>query len=185
MIALPNECLFEIFINLSGNYKSLFSCLLVSRRWCRNVVPILWNELDISKNKNLLKTCLLLLNDEEQVKLIPFDLILSKNQNPLFLYTSYTTVIKINSDDGIINWINQEGHGSRYSTYYSCLNIVQSIKYSLTLMFLRTCKKLKDLSIYGKSINLLDLILVKNFSLTSLKCPNNELDSEEINVEIY
>ncbi|KAF0467840.1 f-box domain-containing protein [Gigaspora margarita] len=90
MIALPNECLSEIFNNLNKGYKILFSCLLVNRQWCRNVVPILWNEpLSHTGDRRLTRIYLLLFNDEEKAPLIPLNILLPNGPKPLFEYTSH------------------------------------------------------------------------------------------------
>ncbi|KAF0557219.1 RNI-like protein [Gigaspora margarita] len=100
MIPLPNECLHGIFSNIKGQHNNLFSCLLVNRQWCVNVLPILWNELDVFWNWKLVRTCLLALNSEERAQLEPFKIILPKESKLLFEYTSYIKTIKIDSDDG-------------------------------------------------------------------------------------
>ncbi|CAG8594509.1 13296_t:CDS:1 [Ambispora gerdemannii] len=40
---LPLETLCEIVVNLQGDSRTLFSCLRVSRAWCRQVVSVLWS----------------------------------------------------------------------------------------------------------------------------------------------
>ncbi|KAF0525405.1 f-box domain-containing protein [Gigaspora margarita] len=176
MITLPNECLFEILYNLKDYRRSLYSCLLVNRQWCRNVVPILWSELDVFKNKALVKTCLLMLNTEEQALLIPFNIMLPNNSKPLFEYTTYVTDINIDSVDGIINWLYHE----KQEFHYSWSTVTKIIKHSLTLMLLRTSVKLKYLSVRGKAVNLLEKILIKSTSLSSLTFSRNELLPEDI-----
>ncbi|RIA79413.1 hypothetical protein C1645_882679 [Glomus cerebriforme] len=42
MSQLNNDILFLIFEELQDDSKSLFSCLLVNRIWCKNAIPILW-----------------------------------------------------------------------------------------------------------------------------------------------
>ncbi|EXX52613.1 uncharacterized protein OCT59_003827 [Rhizophagus irregularis] len=64
---LPTECLEKIFKNLDNE---LFSCLLVCRSWCRNIVPILWSKPfdKLSKNSKykLIRTYITCLSDEEK-----------------------------------------------------------------------------------------------------------------------
>ncbi|KAF0562537.1 f-box domain-containing protein [Gigaspora margarita] len=97
MIALPNECYYQIFNNLRCNddyYRDLFSCILVNRHWCRVAIPILWSEPEQHfKDEIIIRTFLLTLNTEEQALLIPFKNILPNGQKPLFEYTSYITSI--------------------------------------------------------------------------------------------
>ncbi|KAF0547089.1 hypothetical protein F8M41_000876 [Gigaspora margarita] len=180
MIKLPNECLFEIFINLKGYNRNLFSCLLVNRQWCRNIIPILWSGPVPFYNRKFIRTCLSGLNVEEQTQLIPFEVILSNNPILLFDYTTYITTIDISSDNGIIDWLNHEGYRSHGLISYKY--VAQSIKYSLVAMFLRTCIKLKDLNVHNigcnKIMNLLAEILYKDTTLTSLSITSSNLDYE-------
>ncbi|CAG8454530.1 5921_t:CDS:2 [Diversispora eburnea] len=42
MATLPSEVFDEIFRHLKFDKRSLYSCLLVNRFWCRKVVPLIW-----------------------------------------------------------------------------------------------------------------------------------------------
>ncbi|KAF0559069.1 hypothetical protein F8M41_007037 [Gigaspora margarita] len=108
MIALPNECLFEIFTYLKN--EDLFSSLLVSRKWCGIVVPILWSKLNTFKSKKLIKICLLSLNAEEMKQLLPFNIMLPNCPKPLFEYTSFIKTIYFDTNSGIIDWLDREGN---------------------------------------------------------------------------
>ncbi|KAF0387217.1 hypothetical protein F8M41_011260 [Gigaspora margarita] len=112
MMKLPNECFVYIFNNLQKDYKSLYSCLLVNRHWCRIVVPILWSDIANKLNKSkLINTCLLALNAEEQASLTPLNINLPNNLEPLlFEYTSYTTTVSSSLNDGIIKWLKINGY---------------------------------------------------------------------------
>ncbi|KAF0476378.1 hypothetical protein F8M41_024396 [Gigaspora margarita] len=102
---LPCECLLEIFNKFRDN--SLFSCLLVNRRWCRIIVPILWRNIDKHLgDRRAIRICLLSLNAEEQTLLIPFNIALPNCPKPLFEYTSYTTSISDHLNIGIVDWFN-------------------------------------------------------------------------------
>ncbi|KAF0508687.1 f-box domain-containing protein [Gigaspora margarita] len=178
MITLPTECIFEIFNNLQNYdgsllYKSLFSCLLINRQWCRIIVPILWSNPALC-DKSFIRTCLLSLNSEEQSSLIPFNIILPKNSKPLFEYTSHITSINNNLSDGINDWLKNESH--RFLN-----EPMNAIKCSLISMFLRTSRKLKYLSFSGIIYN--HIILAENISenttLISLNFSHNYLNSQE------
>src|SRR6185369_701146 len=41
--ALPPETLSQVFQNLQGDSRSLYACALVNRKWCRQVIPVLWS----------------------------------------------------------------------------------------------------------------------------------------------
>src|SRR5690349_8231708 len=111
MITLPNECLIEIFNNFQTKYKTLFSCLLVNRQWCRLIVPILWSEpTEHFDDKRLIRIYLSALNAEEQALLIPFNIILPSYPRLLFEYVSYTTSVGFNLSYGVENWLKSDGY---------------------------------------------------------------------------
>ncbi|KAF0408299.1 RNI-like protein [Gigaspora margarita] len=178
MKTLPNECLLGIFNNLqtcNGNlfYRSLFSCLLVNRKWCRIIIPILWSKPTL-RNKMFIRTCLLLLNVEEQALLIPFNITLPNNSTPLFKYTSYISHLNCRSNDlglGIKYWLENEFHFN-----FEAFPLISIIKYSLIKMFLRTNIGYNQLgSECGKIIA---ETLCINTTLTSLNIERNQLGSE-------
>ncbi|KAF0549650.1 f-box domain-containing protein [Gigaspora margarita] len=185
MTQLPDECLSEIFLNLEGQYKNLFSCLLVNRQWCRNVVPILWSEPEFFKNCKLVRTCLLALNSEERALLTSHNIMLQDDQNPFFDYPRYITAIYILTDTGIINWFKNEVVSSHNSTHVkidSKSPKVQIIRYALTIMLLRKTEKPKYLRVYGpihnKMVDLLAKIFIHNKTLTFLSLEDNKLTSK-------
>ncbi|KAF0559582.1 f-box domain-containing protein [Gigaspora margarita] len=170
---LPNECLYDIFNKLRTDRKSLFSCLLVNRLWCRIIIPILWSEPGVHfKDKRLVKICLSALNTEEQALLIPFNLILPKNLKPLFEYASnITSVNYYYLNKGIENYYN-ETYGNRIS----------AIENSLALMFLRSSKNLKHLYFIGNIYNETLFVekLCKNTSIVSLSFSDCYLKDEAL-----
>ncbi|KAF0562530.1 f-box domain-containing protein [Gigaspora margarita] len=190
MIALPNECYYQIFNNPRLNHKNLFSCALVNRQWCRVIIPILWSEPKRHfKDIRLIRIFLLTLNSEEQDLLISFKINFPNYPKPLFEYTNYITSVTYDLYNGVRNWL-------RYERYKIENELVNAVVGSLTEMFLRTSKNLKHLdfndsicdpilldylyenttitSMYiftdfkSKAIGGLLKILYKNFTLTSL-----------------
>ncbi|KAF0557656.1 f-box domain-containing protein [Gigaspora margarita] len=111
MIELPNECLSEIFKsfgnNNNKNYRFLFSCLLVNRQWCRNVIPVLWSRsLSCIDDRRLMRIYLLSLNAEEKAPLIPLNISLPDGPKPLFEYSFYTISINYHYlEKGIMKWL--------------------------------------------------------------------------------
>ncbi|KAF0496471.1 f-box domain-containing protein [Gigaspora margarita] len=164
MIPLPNECYHIIFNNFRSDYKNLFSYALVNRQWCRIVIPILWNDPNHHfKDKRLIKIFLLTLNAEEQALLIPFKITLPNQSKPLFEYTSYITSVNNCLDVGIRNFLG-------YKTGCALENIV---KCSLIVMFLRTSKKLRHLSLNEVICNQLIFVsLCENATITSMRLHN-------------
>ncbi|KAF0345979.1 f-box domain-containing protein [Gigaspora margarita] len=207
MINLPNECILKIFDNFKTDYKCLYSCLLVNRHWCRITVPLLWREpMNFLGDKRLIEVFLLTLNSEEQSLLSPFKLLLPNYSKPLLEYTSYIISVNNHLYDGIENWLRHEGYYDK--KYVIVSDIEDAIKCSLILMFLRTNKKLKYLSLNGiicyklifenlykndtiismdyhfnndfksSEIDALIKILSKSTTLTSLNLSNNQLGSD-------
>ncbi|KAF0532412.1 f-box domain-containing protein [Gigaspora margarita] len=158
MIALPNECFLKIFSNFSndGDYKSLFSCLFVNRHWCRIIIPILWRQPTVHfDDRRLIRMYLLELNSEEQASIVPFKIILPVDPKPLFEYTSFTTSVGFCLDDGVKNWLIDEGY--RTDRFHDSDDDydepVNAIICSLIVMLLRTSNNLKHLRFNGSICN--------------------------------
>src|SRR6266542_6886904 len=41
---LPIECMQQVFDNIQDQGEGIYSALLVNRYWCRNIIPILWEQ---------------------------------------------------------------------------------------------------------------------------------------------
>ncbi|RIB18121.1 hypothetical protein C2G38_2185509 [Gigaspora rosea] len=180
MIELPNECLFEIFTYLKN--EDLFSSLLVNRKWCRIVVPILWSKLNTFKSRKLIKICLLSLNAEETKQLLPFKIMLPNGPKPLFEYTSFIKTIYFDTDSGIMDWLDHEGNYPPYLKKKKwSINVAHTIGSSLVTMFLRTCVRLNDLRVceinYNQMISLAEN-LCKTAALKFLGFANNKFEYE-------
>ncbi|KAF0508331.1 f-box domain-containing protein [Gigaspora margarita] len=181
MLNLPNECLFEILNNFKSynnvDYRSLFSCLLVNRQWCRSAIPILWSKIEISNNGKLIRICLSELNTEEKALLIPFRIFLPNNPKPLFEYLAYTTDLIIDTTYGIQEWLCDSIVLDPIFSF-STQNAVDAVGDSLIRLFLRTSKKLKYLTFLSgyllynplglEGIQVLAKALDKDTTLTSL-----------------
>ncbi|KAF0512846.1 f-box domain-containing protein [Gigaspora margarita] len=155
-MVFPDEILLETFKHIQTDYRSLFSCLLVNRQWCKIIVPILWSEpIKHVDDKRLIKIYLSELNAKEQASLIPFNIFLPNYPKPLFDYASYTTTVGFHLTDGILSWLNNEGLGE---IIYDIIEteVEFAIKCSLISMFLRKNEKLKHLEIKG-NINMMIL----------------------------
>ncbi|CAI2176185.1 18519_t:CDS:1 [Funneliformis geosporum] len=110
MVQLPADCIQEILKFLDNN---LFSCLLINRRWCRNTVPLIWNNpfrfegLSDKKNLRFLDNYLKSLNQEENDWLEQKGIVLGHEQPILFDYASFLEVIKFDKLDLTIkNWVD-------------------------------------------------------------------------------
>ncbi|RIB02804.1 hypothetical protein C2G38_2049782 [Gigaspora rosea] len=122
------------------------SCALVSRQWCKFIIPILWSEPGNNfRDTRLIRTCLLTLNAEEQASLIPFDISLPSHQKPLFEHTSFITSVNDYLSKGIKNWLSNPNLFSwlPYDHWFSYGELEHAVKCSLITMLLRTGKNLK------------------------------------------
>ncbi|GBB90286.1 hypothetical protein RclHR1_01720007 [Rhizophagus clarus] len=98
---LPTECLEKIFKNLDNNENDensgLFSCLLVCRSWCKNIVPILWSKpfykLPKDSRYKLIRTYITCLSDEEKsylnTQLLKHGIRIPYTTHSLFNYSIY------------------------------------------------------------------------------------------------
>ncbi|RIA98389.1 hypothetical protein C1645_812804 [Glomus cerebriforme] len=93
---LPADCLDQIFKCLDEDGKSLHSCLLVNRKWCEIVVPILWSnpwkfekQSDCAYWTTITSTILLCLPKDSQDLLRKNNIIKSNFNRPLFDYVRY------------------------------------------------------------------------------------------------
>src|SRR6266542_5194438 len=70
---LPTECMQEIFKHVQAQGFGLYSCLLVNRYWCKNIIPLLWSrpfEVLSSENRyKLIHTYLACLDREDYLSL--------------------------------------------------------------------------------------------------------------------
>ncbi|KAF0545014.1 protein NLRC3-like [Gigaspora margarita] len=165
MIKLPNECYYMIFNNFQNNSKSLFSCALVNRQWCRIIIPILWSEPEYHfKDIRLIKILLLMLKVEEKALLVPYKINFQRHTNPLFEYTNYIKSVGYELYSGVKKFLGNK-------KYQKNINEVENaIKCSLIAMILRTGKNLKYL--YLDEIICNKIIIEKlyeNTTITSIK----------------
>ncbi|KAF0437757.1 hypothetical protein F8M41_004348 [Gigaspora margarita] len=173
---LPLECLLEI---LKLRNEKLFPCLLVNRRWCRIVVPLLWKNMDFHLyDGRLIRTCLSALNAEEQAFLIPFEISLPSYSKPLFEYTNYTTSISDHMNIGIIDWFDYYDE----SVEDVSIGLQNALRCSLIAMFLRTNKKLKHLKVNGIIYEEITKDFCRNNTITTLELQSNNFSSKELMV---
>jgi Leucine-rich repeat (LRR) protein len=71
---LPTECMLEIFKHVQAQDSAgLYSCLLVNRYWCKNIVPLLWSRpfegLSTENRYKLIRTYLACLDREDYLNL--------------------------------------------------------------------------------------------------------------------
>ncbi|RIA81699.1 hypothetical protein C1645_809944 [Glomus cerebriforme] len=91
---LPTECMLEIFKHVQAQGSGLYSCLLVNRYWCKNVIPLLCSrpfKSLVSENRyKLIHTYLACLDHEEysslNSSLKSYDIEIPEISLPLFNY---------------------------------------------------------------------------------------------------
>src|SRR6201999_2324060 len=96
------------------DFKTLYSCALVSRLWCRLAIPLLWEDpfsIKFPKNYHFIEIYLHNLNDHDKLKLneygISNDLFPS---NILFNYPSFIKCLDTQRiSNSIENWVTAIG----------------------------------------------------------------------------
>ncbi|PKC70175.1 hypothetical protein RhiirA1_532897 [Rhizophagus irregularis] len=93
------ELINEILPYLRNDYKTLYSCILVNRLWCRLAIPLLWEDpfsKKFPKNYRFIEIYLHYLNDNDKAKLNEYGIITdSFPTNTLFNYPSFIKCLKI------------------------------------------------------------------------------------------
>ncbi|RIA99934.1 hypothetical protein C2G38_2236483, partial [Gigaspora rosea] len=177
MTPLPVEVFWEILKYLKHDHKTLFSCLLTSRKLCEITVPILWNEPNLESPK-LVRTLISGLGRKEVKTFIP-----QNQQKPIFNYAQYIKTVSSGLTAGINKLIqSEENFKSMY--FYDVL-------YELIKMILHSSKGLKILEIDGneRRLNyrfkaLITYALNKKNALVSLQLLNLSIDDIEEQKEL-
>ncbi|PKY42827.1 hypothetical protein RhiirA4_456705 [Rhizophagus irregularis] len=94
---LPTECMLEIFKHVQAQDSGLYSCLLVNRYWCKNIVPLLWSRpfeaLSTENRYKLIHTYLACLDREDYLNLSSslqsYNIKIIEIRQPLFNYSMY------------------------------------------------------------------------------------------------
>src|SRR4051794_7651010 len=94
MLKLDEDVLYLILKEFQNDRKSLYSCLMVNRAWCKTTIPILWinpHPTDSAKITMLFNIILSHLSEEsrEILKNKEIFLLTEINQRPLFDYISF------------------------------------------------------------------------------------------------
>ncbi|CAG8506824.1 4094_t:CDS:2 [Diversispora eburnea] len=148
--SLPNECLREIFSFIEKDGQSLFSCLFVSRLWCKHVVPILWrnpfrhfHSLTSTYSYTLCRTLLSGLNENEQKIMFPYDISQYNFSKPIFKYTEHLEKLSFREiETAADSWIQHEQNNC---TNEPCR--IQLIMGAIVQLIMRTGRRLKELKL--------------------------------------
>ncbi|RGB43125.1 hypothetical protein C1646_750189 [Rhizophagus diaphanus] len=173
------ELINEIIQYFHHDYKTLYSCILINRLWCRLAIPLLWEDpfsIKFPKNYHFIEIYLHNLNDDDKIKLNEYeydnDLIPS---NTLFNYPSFIQHLNThNIINSIINW----EHSARTSAT-KAQNFSKFIHKSLYQIFIENVVNLHSLEVVlhtSRQYECLNLILqnpnffrnIKNLKLEGL-----------------
>jgi hypothetical protein len=151
-----NEILSEIFMFNIDEPKFLFTCLLVNKTWCQNVVPILW--------------------------VSPFHSLLNSIKNYEFcskvLITTYISCLHLNIESSSNNLKNSDSHTPmfNYPTFIRHLSLLP-----LLISTHKWCEKFHNQNydiehFFKKTVNELILQFAKCSHLTSLDMRIHDFD---------
>ncbi|PKC65029.1 hypothetical protein RhiirA1_536645 [Rhizophagus irregularis] len=113
------------------DYKTLHSCILVNRLWCRIAIPLLWEDpfsMKFPKNYHFIEIYLHKLNDDYKIKLEEY--LTQKDifpSNTLFNYSNF--IQRLNTSkvcSSVVKWVDTIGNSTK-SNYF-----IQNIKLSLS-----------------------------------------------------
>ncbi|CAB5181375.1 unnamed protein product [Rhizophagus irregularis] len=133
------ELLSEIIQYFRNDFSTLHSCILVNRLWCRLAIPLLWeNPFSIIPNKNyfsieyhkirFIETYLVMLNDNDKIKLYEFGINNPLHSNILFNYSSFIQYLDTRLvGDCIENWVSSVKKNEKPS--YIFLKITQNLDF--------------------------------------------------------
>ncbi|RIB14853.1 hypothetical protein C2G38_2193929 [Gigaspora rosea] len=158
MITLvPLECSLLILNHL--RHKNLLSCALVSRPWCKLIIPILWcDPKHHFQDERLINTLLLMLSPEERTLVDNFNVQIPNNQ-PVLEYTNFITYVTRDLYNGVRCWITSRQEAGVGTAFEDLIN------YSLIRLLLRTGKNLRYIFLEELNCN---YIVFKNTTITSL-----------------
>ncbi|PKC71566.1 hypothetical protein RhiirA1_453360 [Rhizophagus irregularis] len=141
------ELINEIIQYFHHDYKTLHSCILINRLWCRLAIPLLWEDpfsIKFPKNYHFIEIYLHNLNDDDKTKLNKYefnnDLIPS---NTLFNYPSFIQHLNTRK---IINSINNWKSAVGISTT-KARNFKKFIHNLLYLIFIENIVNLHSLEV--------------------------------------
>lgn len=188
---LPTECMEKIFLHV-GLKEELFSCLLVNKHWCKNVLPLLWANpfegLESSKINNfkLIRMYLACLDNKELNSLNSYlkhhNISLSISSKPLYDYTSFLEEFSYKKLELAVSFFLHEWHNIDYTIDYK-EEIVFYLSSSIYNLFMSQATNLKSLKI-DQHFRRLDIPDISTFSkiqpvITLSKITKFQLDYEK------
>jgi hypothetical protein len=158
------ELLNDVLQNLYDDYKTLHSCILVNRLWCRSAIPLLWEDpfsIKFLKNYHFIEIYLHSLSEDDKIELNEYviynDLFPS---NTLFNYSNFIQRLDTHKVyNSIRKWVAaEEQHSNYFIRNTNLLNFIKFIYKSLFLIFIRN-----DVNLYSFEVTLLSKIEIEYF----------------------
>ncbi|CAG8805903.1 30999_t:CDS:1 [Gigaspora margarita] len=154
---LDDKCLKEVFKYFKNDTKALYSCVSVSRKWCEQAIPLLWEDpfCIFYKNDTLVQTYLSCLSEERRTYLIENGLFIPESSNPKFNYPSHIRKLDYRRLNlAISRWLTN--NNNKIDPKFICL-----ISQELTSLIINQSKELHCLRVSKGPDN----INVPNFSI--------------------
>ncbi|GBC08695.1 hypothetical protein RclHR1_08310003 [Rhizophagus clarus] len=134
----------DIIHHFKYDYKTLHSCILVNRLWCKLAIPLLWEDpfsIKFPKNYHFIEIYLHNLNEADKTKLNEYGInVRLFPSNTLFNYSSfikclntYTLIFSVEKWVGIIKTLNNDNLNTNFDQN---LNIIKLVYKSLFKIFI-------------------------------------------------
>ncbi|RIA91672.1 hypothetical protein C1645_821679 [Glomus cerebriforme] len=124
----------EIIQYFHHDYKTLYSCILINRSWCRLAIPLLWEDpfsKKYPKNYHFIEVLLHNLNEDDKTELHEYEINSELfPSNTLFNYPSFIKSLNIKKIMfSIKKWVTTFGTSTTAPSYFiqntpSCLNFL-------------------------------------------------------------
>ncbi|CAG8507337.1 12585_t:CDS:1 [Acaulospora morrowiae] len=119
IMSLPSEIFDEVFRHLKFDKRSLYSCLLVNRFWCRKVVPLIWRRpmpYNRKKNNNHVDVGVFIpyFNEDERIGIIKGGITIPDRPRPFFNYAQFLHILDIEGiEKAAKDWLAKVAKGKQ------------------------------------------------------------------------
>nr|AMJ52387.1 hypothetical protein [Rhizophagus clarus] len=149
------ELLSEIIQYFHYDYKTLHSCILVNRLWCRLAIPILWEDpfsIKFPKNYHFIEIYLHNLNEDDKIKLKEYGININElfPSNTLFKYPKFIQHLDTRKiSNSIENWetVIRQSNSSVQKSILQTPNFIKLIFKSLIQVFIENGINLRSLEV--------------------------------------
>ncbi|GBC02659.1 hypothetical protein RclHR1_04740002 [Rhizophagus clarus] len=159
------ELINEVIQYFHYDYKTLHSCILVNRLWCRLAIPLLWEDpfsFKVPKNYHFIEIYLYNLSDDDKTKLNEYATLNNLlPSNTLFNYHSFIQRLNTHTVyDFVRNWVTtvttSTTEGNTDLTYTQMRDFTKLIYKSLFLVFIENEVNLYSFEVVFHSIYSID-----------------------------